>query len=182
MNLSKLLVGSEGTLGIITKAKLQTEQQPRQRGVALLSFYQMEMAAKAAVEISRMGVVACDLIDRRLLTLACETNSDFLRVIHSDAESMLLVEFQADDHATLQNRLEHLKNRIQFRKKLAFDVRTTTQKQERDFYWRLTRRIIPTLYRLRGHKRALTFIEDIAVDPAKLPQFMKLLHLTLNEF
>ena len=182
IDLASLIVGSEGTLGVITKAKLQTEQQPHHRGVALLSFYQHETAARAAVEISKMGVVACDMIDRRLLTLACETNSEFLRVIHSDAEAMLLVEFQADDHATLQSRLEHLRNRIQHRKKLAFDMRTTTQKAERDFFWRLTRRIIPTLYRLRGHKRALTFIDDIAVDPAKLPQFMKLLHSTLNEF
>ena len=182
VDLRKLIVGSEGTLAIITKAKLQTESQPHHRGVALLSFYQHETAAKAAVEISKMGVSACDMIDRRLLTLACETNSDFLRVIHSDAETMLLVEYHADDHATLQSRLEHLKNRIQMRKKLAFDVRTTTQKLERDFFWRLTRRIIPTLYRLRGSKRALTFIDDIAVDPAKLPQFIKLLYATLNEF
>ena len=49
-------------------------------------------------------------------------------------------------------------------------------------FWRLTRRIIPTLYRLRGNKRALTFVEDIAVDPTQLPKFLKLLHLTLNEF
>ena len=182
VDLARLIVGSEGTLGIITKAKLQTEQQPHHRGVALLSFYTHETAAKAAVEISKMGIAACDMIDRRLLTLACETNSDFLRVIHSDAETILLVEFQADDHATLQSRLEHSKNRIQLRRKLAFDVRITTQETERDFFWRLTRRIIPTLYRLRGNKRALTFIDDIAVDPTKLPQFIKLLYSTLNEF
>ena len=34
VDLAKLIVGSEGTLGVITKAKLQTEQQPHHRGVA----------------------------------------------------------------------------------------------------------------------------------------------------
>ena len=182
IDLTRLISGSEGTLAIITKAKFQTDPQPRHRGVSLLSFHQLETAAKAAVEIAKLGIVACDLIDRRLLKLAVETNRDFSRLIPSDAESVLLVETQAEDHATLQQRLDHLKNRIQNRKKLAFDVRSTTQKTERDLYWKLTRRIIPTLYRLRGNKRALTFIDDIAIDPASLPKFMKLLHLTLNEF
>ncbi len=182
VDLTRLLVGSEGTLAIITKAKLLTETLPRHRGVMLLSFHQLETAAKAAVEIAKMGVVACDLIDRRLLTLACETNPEFQRLIPADAESILLVEMQAEDHVVLQDKLAHLKNRIQNRKKLAFDIRSATQKSERDMFWRLTRRIIPTLYRLRGNKRALTFVEDIAIDPQQLPKFMKLLHLTLNEF
>ncbi|MEM9410114.1 MAG: anaerobic glycerol-3-phosphate dehydrogenase subunit C [Planctomycetota bacterium] len=182
VDLTRLITGSEGTLAIITKAKLLTDPQPRHRGVALLCFDQVEKATQAAVEILKLGIVACDLIDRRLLTLAGETNQEFLRLIPSDAESVLLVEIQADDHVTLQKLLDHLKHRILHRKKLAFEIRNATQKSERDLFWKLTRRIIPTLYRLRGNKRALTFVDDIAVDPDVLPKFMKLLHLTLNEF
>lgn len=182
IDLTRLVAGSEGTLAIVVEATLQTDVDPPHRGVSLLSFDSLDAAAKAAVEIGRMGVVACDLIDRRLLTLACETNPEFLKVISSDAESVLLVEFEADDHGSLQARLEHLRHRIQSRKKLAFDVRSTTQEAERNFFWRLTRRIIPALYRLKGERRALPFIEDIAVDPLRLPEFLKQLHRTLNEF
>ncbi len=181
-DLTRLIAGSEGTLAIITQAKLKTEPTPRHRGVALLFFDQLEKATQAAIEIAKLDVVACDLIDRRFMTLACETNPEYSRLIPNDAESVLLVEVQADDHVTLQSRLDYLKNRIQNRKRLAFEIRSTTQTDERDLFWRLTRRIIPTLYRLRGNKRALTFIDDLAVDPAKLPKFMKVLHLTLNEF
>ena len=181
IDLTRLFVGSEGTLGVITEATLKTEPIPKHRGVALLFFHRLDIAAKAAVEISKMGIAACDLIDRRLLSLARETNTDLYRLIPVDAEAMLLVEFQAGDSQTLRQKLEHLVHRIQRRKKWAFDVRQATQKDQRDLYWRIVRRIVPTLYRLKGDKRALPFVEDIAIEPTKLPEFLQSVHEILNE-
>jgi anaerobic glycerol-3-phosphate dehydrogenase C subunit len=181
IDLTRLITGSEGTLGIITEATVRTEPIPRHRGVALLFFHAMEKAALAAVEINKMGVVACDLLDRRLLSLARETNTKFFRLVPVDAEAMLLVEFEAADDGILREKLEHLTHRIQRRKKLAYEVRTTTQAEERDLFWHLVRRVVPTLYRLRGNRRAIPFIEDIGVDPLELPAFLKSLHGVLNE-
>ena len=180
-DLTRLLVGSEGTLGIITRATLKTMAIPRHRGVALLFFHQFDVAAKAAVEISKMGVAACDLIDRRLMSLARETNVEFHRLIPGDAEAMLLVEFQAGDNQVLQEKLDHLIQRIHRRKKMAFSFRQTTQKHQRDLYWRIVRRIVPSLYRLSGDNRALPFVEDIAIDPEKLPEFLREIRQILNE-
>lgn len=181
LDLTRLVVGSEGTLGIITEATLQTEPIPRHRGVALLFFHRLDSAAQAALEISKLSAVACDLIDRRLLSLARETNVGFNRLIPSEAEAMLLVEFQASDDHSLRSKLDKLTTRIQRRKKLAFDVKTTTQKAQRDFYWRIVRRIVPTLFKLRGDQRAIPFVEDIAIDPARLPEFLQDVHRILNE-
>ncbi|MEE2825183.1 MAG: anaerobic glycerol-3-phosphate dehydrogenase subunit C [Planctomycetota bacterium] len=181
LDLTRLLTGSEGTLAIITEAVLRTDPQPRHRGVALLFFHRLEDAAKAAVEISTMGVAACDLMDRRLLTLATETNEKYVRLIPTEAEAMLLVEFEANDHARLTDQLQTLVQRIQRKRKLAFEVRVTTQTDDRNLFWRLTRRVIPTLYRLKGSERALPFVEDMAVDPAMLPEFLNLIHRVLNE-
>ena len=179
-DLTRLFVGSEGTLGIITEATLKTESIRKHRGVALLFFHRLDSAAKAAVEICKMGISACDLLDRRLLSLARETNNELQRVIPGDAEAMLLVEFEATDN-TVRDKLDHLVNRIQRRKKLAYEVRIATQKDQRDLYWRIVRRIVPTLYRLKGDKRALPFVEDIAIDPLKLPEFLRSVHGILNE-
>jgi len=180
-DLTRLLVGSEGTLGIITEATLKTESLPRHRGVALLFFHRLDSAARAAVEINKMGVAACDMLDRRLLSLARETSAEFARTIPSDAEAMLLVEFQASDENSLRSKLDHLVTRIQRRKKLAYDVRVATQPEQRDHFWRIVRRIVPTLYRLKGDKRALPFVEDIAVDPVRIPEFLTAVHKVLNE-
>ena len=180
-DLSRLLVGSEGTLGIITEAVIRSDRIPACRGVALLFFHQLQAAATAAVEIGKMGVTTCDLMDRRLLTLARETDEKYQRLIPNDTEALLLVEFAAEDDATLRGKLEHLTNRIHRRKKLAFEVRTTTQPAERNVFWHLIRRVVPSLYRLRGLRRAVPFIEDIAIAPERLPEFLKRVHEVLNE-
>ena len=180
IDLTRLLVGSEGTLGIITQATLQTEPIPKHRGVALLFFDRMESATNAAVEISKMGVTACDLVDRRLLSLARETNEQLGRIIPAQAEGMILAEYQAADNVSLLDKLQHLSTRIHRKKKLAFDVQIATNVEERNLFWRITRRVIPTLYRLRGSRRALPFIEDIAVTPAKVPEFLATTHEILN--
>lgn len=181
MDLTKLIVGAEGTLGMIVEATLKTNPIPRHRGVSLLFFHRLDTAAKTAVEITKMGVAACDLVDRRLLSLARETNSELQRLIPSTAEAMLLVEFRGTDDRQVREKLDHIDYRIQRRKKWAFDVVSTTQQQQRDLYWRIVRRIVPTLYRLKGDQRALPFVEDIAIAPEKLPEFLQGAHRILNE-
>lgn len=180
-DLTRLLIGSEGTLGIITEATVKTKPLPRHRGVALLFFHRLESAAKAAVEINKMGIAACDLLDRRLLSLARETNVEFQRLIPGDAEAMLLVEFQASDEDSLRSKLDHLVTRIQRRKKLTYEVRVATHPEQRDSFWRIVRRIVPTLYRLKGDKRALPFVEDIAIEPSRIPEFLTSVHKILND-
>src|SRR5262245_47035207 len=70
LDLARLLVGSEGTLGLITQMVLRTVPIPRHRGVALLFFDRLESAATAAIEARSLGLAGCDLIDRRILSLA----------------------------------------------------------------------------------------------------------------
>jgi FAD/FMN-containing dehydrogenase len=65
LDLAKLMAGSEGTLGLITEARLRTVPIPRYRGLALLFFDRLDSAARAALDIVRRGVATCDLMDRR---------------------------------------------------------------------------------------------------------------------
>jgi FAD/FMN-containing dehydrogenase/Fe-S oxidoreductase len=173
IDLARILVGSEGTLAISSELELRTQTTPEHRGLALIFFDRMEAAAHGALEVEQFGADTCDMMDRRLLSIARETDPRYARVLPSDAESMLLVEMSGDDPNEIRDRLKQLTNRLQRRKKLAFDSRTTLEKGERDLYWRLARRVIPLLYRLEGSTRPLPFVEDIIVPPAMLPEFLR---------
>lgn len=172
VDIARLICGSEGTLGIITELKVKTVPKPVQRGVALLFFDRVKTAAQVALELSETNVTACDLLDRRILTIAREIDSRYQRLIPAAAESMVFVELEAEENRVLSDQLERIIDRYVRRKKKAFEARSTTQKEERDFYWKIVRRAIPHLYKLKGRRRALPFLDDYVVPPQMLPTLL----------
>ena len=172
LHLAKLLAGSEGTLALITEATLRTVPAPKHRGLALLFFDRLDAAAKGALQIAGMDVATCDLMDRRLLTMAREVDVRYEQLIPPEAEAMLLVEQPGDDAHEVGEKLRDIVVQLVRRQRLAFDARVTIDRDERDFYWRLSRRVVTTLYRLKGNSRAIPCIEDIAVPPEVVPDFL----------
>ena len=172
INLCKIVAGSEGSLALITQAKLRTSPRSPSRGLVLLFFERIENAAKAAVQLSQFGVSACDLLDRRTLAIARETDPRYSNLIPENTEAMLLVEVSGDSQREVHDRLEQVADRIRRRRRLAFHSLITTSPTEVGTYWELARRMTPILYRLKGNTRPLPFIEDMAVPPKELPAFL----------
>jgi FAD/FMN-containing dehydrogenase len=172
LDVARLLVGAEGTLALVTEATLATQPLPRYRGAALLLFDRLENAAKAVVEILPLAPAACDLMDRRHLALARETERRYDALLPADAEALLLVEQDGDDAAEVRDRLRQIVDRVRRRKRLAFDSRQVFDAEELDLAWQLSRQVTPTLHKVKGHTRPLPFIEDLAVPPDTLPAFL----------
>ena len=172
LDLARMMVGSEGTLALITEATVRTEPMPKCVGVVLLFFDRLESAARGALEIAGMEASACDLMDRRLLSIARDADVRYDLFIPRDAEAMLLVEMQGETQDEVRQRMQNVVVRIQRRKRLAFDSRATLEPEEVHLFWQLARRVVPGLYSLKGSSRPLPFVEDIAVPPAALPDFL----------
>jgi FAD/FMN-containing dehydrogenase/Fe-S oxidoreductase len=172
IDLANIVIGSEGTLALITEATLGTSPMPAHRGLTLFFFERLELAARAAMEMASWDVCTCDLMDRRLLTIAREFDSRYASLIPREAEAMLLVEQQGSDPAELRQRMDSMVLRIRRKRKLAFESRSTMDRDERDRYWRIARRVVPMLYRLKGSTRPLPFVEDIVVPPVMLADFL----------
>src|SRR5437588_4313494 len=68
LELAKMLIGSEGTLGVFTEATLRTIPLPASRSLVLLGFDGLDEALGASQDILASNPAACELIDRRLMT------------------------------------------------------------------------------------------------------------------
>ncbi len=181
IHVPRLLAGSEGTLALFTELTLDTQPLPRHRAVLLLFFDRLDQAARASLDIVPLGPSACDLIDRRHLSLARESDPRYQPLIPPTAEALLLVEYEGDDPVEVRERLQLTSERMRRRRRLAFESRMAFEAEEVDLFWKLALKVVPTLYRLKGSTRALPFVEDIAVPPAELPGFLVTLQNVLKQ-
>ncbi len=172
LNLPRLLVGSEGTLGLWTAATLHTAPLPAQRGVVLLLFGQLEGAVRSVQQIARQQPSACDLLDRRLLTLAREADPRFQALISPAAEAALLVEQTGFSEQQVQDRLRMViatVRDVNLRTVVAQEAYTP---EDIEFLWSLPSKVVPLLTKLKGPSRPLPIVEDIAVPPEALMEFL----------
>jgi len=187
LDLARLLCGSEGTLALVTEVTLATVPLPRHRGVVLLMFESLDSASRAVLEILPFKPSACDLMDRRHLSLARESDVRYELLIPNTAEAVLLVEQDGDSISQVQERLEQIVARVTRRKRLgggmqlAGGMQIALDEEDVEFYWQLARKFVPTLYRLKGSTRPLPFVEDVAVPPESLPDFLVRLQNTLKK-
>ena len=172
VDLAKLVVGTQGTLGIITEATVRTEPVAAHRGVVLLFFARLEAAARGAAAAVNHGVVACDLMDRRLLEIARETEPAFAKLLPRDAEALVLVELQGESLGHLQDRLVAIEEDLCQPRGLAFASMKTVDRHQRDLFWALSRQVIPRLYRVKGEQSPVPFVEDLSVPTEKLPSVL----------
>jgi FAD/FMN-containing dehydrogenase/Fe-S oxidoreductase len=172
LDLARLLVGSEGTLALITEAHLATQPLPAYRGVTLLLFDSLEKATQAVGEILPHGPTACDLMDRRHLTLARESEVRFDVLLPRETEAALLVEFDGEEQHEVRDRLHQLVDQIWHQGRMAFGARQAFDAAEIDLFWNLVGKIQPSLYRLKGPSRPVPAVEDMAVPPEALSGFL----------
>jgi len=180
LHLARLLAGSEGTLALITELTLTTDPLPAHVGSVLLFFETLEKAARGALELMPLGPSACDLMDRRHLSLARESDPRYELMIPRVAEAVLLVEYQADSLADLQSKLNEAVDRLQ-QNNLASGAQIAADPYDHELLWQLARRFVPTLYRLKGSTRPIPIVEDIAVPPDVLPEFLHSVQQTLKQ-
>lgn len=172
LDLASLLTGSEGTLALFTELTLSIDPLPRTRAMAMLFFDRLESAARAVPEIVATDPATCDLMDRRHLSLAREKSQRYAALIPASAEAVLLVEYDGEDALEVRERTRQMVDRVRRRRRLAVDSRLAFAGEEIDLYWELARRVVPTLYRLKGSTRPVPFIEDIAIPPEHLQRFL----------
>lgn len=181
INIPRLVAGSEGTLGLVTELTLNTSPLPEFRSVVLLLFGKMEDAIDSVLTVTSQQPSACDLLDRRLLTLGRENDSRFEKFIPPTAEAGLLIEQTGYNEQQARDRIGMAISAV---KAQHADVVVAIEAWDYDgveFLWELPHRVVSLLARMRGGTRPLPFIEDVAVPPEALQDFFVRIQQVLHK-
>jgi FAD/FMN-containing dehydrogenase/Fe-S oxidoreductase len=173
VDLPRLICGSEGTLCIVTEATLVTVPADEATAVGLLLFDSLDKAAEAALRLRALRPGACDLFDKRHLTLARSVNPAFDLLIPPVADAGLLVEFAGQDQRECNARLDDALRLAQGARRLSIDARRAEDAFDAEFFWQLSRNVVSTLHGVRGAQRPVPFVEDIVIPPAELPRLLR---------
>jgi FAD/FMN-containing dehydrogenase/Fe-S oxidoreductase len=173
VGLHQLIVGSEGTLAIITEAELGLLPRPKARGLLVPQFASLSAAMDALAVCLEMQPSAVELLDHLLLELTAQNLAlrDTMKAIQGRPQEVLMVEFSSDDPAEVADRVERLRRRLLGVNGLTAAV-PATDPLLREPLWNLRRAAMPLLYSMTGDRKPVTFIEDTAVAPRHLPEFV----------
>ncbi|MBI4716430.1 MAG: FAD-binding protein [Planctomycetes bacterium] len=169
----KVLCGSEGTLGIVVAARLKLTPLPRYKTLVVLHFGQVLDALDVTPAILCHQPAAVELIDRLILdggraNLALAKRCDFLV---GDPSALLVVEFFGDDPDSLRSRVEALlaDAAVMHRCQAASQVLEPGRQAD---VWNLRKSGLGLLMSRPGDLQPNAFVEDTAVDPARLREYI----------
>ena len=175
LNLAPLLVGSEGTLAVTTGATLNLEPTPIGRRLIVCAFASLDEAIEAVNPILTTNPTAIELLDDLLMSLAQDnpvqrSNVAMMPTIKGEPpEAILYVEYSAfENEDELDAALAALEAIIPEHPRRVF-----SSQDEMTRAWALRKAGEPLLHGLPGLRKPLTFVEDTAVDPSRLPEFVK---------
>ena len=172
LDLSRLIVGSEGTLAVVTQATLRTVPIPKAQAALLLPFGKLLDAAEAVEDCVRDGPSACELFDWRSLSLVREGAPEYRPWIADACEAALIVEFEGDDPVATARAMRALADRIARAGRLVSDPVEASRRTDCERLLALRSIVTPLTMRMAGPSRPVPFIEDVAVPPSALPDYL----------
>ncbi|MBI5375516.1 MAG: FAD-binding protein [Candidatus Schekmanbacteria bacterium] len=163
-DLTRLIAGSEGTLGIITKATLKLIPMPEQRQCILALFKSIRDAATTVSELTAARIIPSTL---EFMDYTCiKTVSNYLNLgIPDECKALLLIEVDGskEDVASKSRKAEEI-----CRRKNPVDIRTASTNEEMEKLWTVRRGVSSAIGRLSKTK----INEDITVPRNKIPDIL----------
>ena len=183
-DLTSILAGSEGTLAAIFSAELKISPLPREKGVGLIFFASVAEAMQATVELLDLKPAAIEHIDRPLLDqtkgqLQFQAARDLLELESKPCESILIVEFYEDSRDVTAGKPSLLsaavaeKLSILQSKKIGLRTKILTDPAQMNMVWSVRKSGLSLLTGCIGPAKPVAFIEDAAVRPVQLPDYVR---------
>ncbi|MBI2623507.1 MAG: FAD-binding oxidoreductase [Candidatus Liptonbacteria bacterium] len=196
----KLFVGSQGTLGLMTEVKLRLVPKPAHTQLVVLFLRDIERIGDLVNEILKVKPESIESYDdktlgvvlRYLPSFIWSMKGDFLKLAWSFLpevgmmlrggvpKMILLVSLTADTEQELHARTIKLVHMV--RREFRLPVRAVRDKAEEEKYWTIRRQSFALLHGHIKDRDTAPFIDDIAVQPRHLPEFLPKLNAILERY
>jgi len=173
LDLAKFVVGSEGTLVTVVEATVQLVPAPRHRVIAVGHFTSVQAAIEATEDALACQPAAVELLDRTIIDLSrskIEYRS-LSSILHGDPEALLFVTFFGETLAEAVAGLDRLDGRWQAHGHGYHTLRAVHAADQAALLKVREAGLGLLMAASTGSRRPLAFVEDTAVEPARLADY-----------
>ncbi len=174
MNVSKLIAGSEGTLGIITQIQMAIVEKPKATGLLLLFFDDLLIALHAVPSLLEFHPLSLELIDDKIIEPGRKTpllrgRLDWLK---GHPKALLVLEMEGENAQEVQEKMASILASLK-RERMCEPPLVLMNPTQIGDIWELRKAGLGILLSKRSYSRSLAFIEDLSIPPLHLPSFME---------
>ncbi len=172
-NPASLLVGSEGSLGLLTRARLRLTARPKATGVMVSHYRSLKEALMGNAVLMTTGPSASELLDRMVLRLAREqlSISRLMSFVDGDPDAVVLTEYSGASLSDVEHQMSRAAKAL-MADSACYACPTFTEATTVDNIWQVRKAGLPLLLGLKGARKPIAFIEDTAVDPSRLVEYV----------
>ncbi len=174
IDLTKLLCGSEGTLGIVVEAKLKLLSLPVERRNLIAYFPSYESCAAAANESLRFSPAAVEMLDKTFahaVYLGGDVDAQIDKILGESFVSILIFEFEENEPGLAGDKIIKLSEHLD---KLRLPSKQILPRDEKEAakLWRVRKEASSIFYKIEKPGKKTSFVEDVAVPVERFPEYL----------
>ncbi len=173
-NLTRMVVGSEGTLCVATEAKVNLVPRPTMTALSVAHFHDIFQASEAVKEILNHGPSSIEIMDKNVLDRSRQSLGlgNAMSIIEGDPGAILAIEFYGESEDELTAKMEGLKRDLE-RRRLGYACVNLLDRAAQANIWNVRKNGLGLLMSMHGDAKPLPFVEDTAVDPETMGEFVR---------
>ena len=180
-DLTPLIVGSQGTLGIVSEIDIAIVPNNMSRTLVVAGFSKIEDASGVVEDILKLAPATIEMVDKHLLEFIEEHYPNQLKGLLEPPfpEVLLLIEFDDIGRGIQSKKVKKLNKILN---KVTNDYQMTTDYDERDELWKIRHSAAAVIAHTEGTKKALPIIEDGVVPVEHFDKFIHQIYALFKKY
>lgn len=173
-NVSKLIAGSEGTLGIATEIKMKIVPKLQSTGLILIFFSDLIEAFQKVPQLLKLVPLSLELIDDQIIQLgrASPFMSKHLDWLTGNPHAIIIFELEGKTPENVREKVHHALKMME-KEQVGDSQIPILDPLQMAHIWNLRKSGLGILLSKRSYSRAIAFVEDLSIPPEHLASFME---------